>query len=156
MVGLGKLIMLMACVAHASAFVASKSAFMAKQTLSGSDAVASPLRFSPQAGTESESSSLAFAPTLEPSSAPVGPKKLMSVSPQAFSPPAPAPGAGLLSPNVVSRLHSGTFFDEETKLVVDEFLGQYEKEGPLSCLPFLSSPSLLNELTKAMGESIGV
>ncbi|GMI04297.1 hypothetical protein TrLO_g11523 [Triparma laevis f. longispina] len=111
--------------------------------------------YSLQGRATPRSNPLAFAPS-EPSSAPaVRSKKLMSVAPSAFSPPPPSPGAGLLSPNVVSRLHSGTFFDEETKMVVDEFLGCYEREGPMGCLPFLSSPPLLSELSKAMGESIG-
>ncbi|GMI28939.1 hypothetical protein TrCOL_g12313 [Triparma columacea] len=65
-----------------------------------------------------------------------------------------APGCvpGLLSPATVAKLElSRLGFDESTADCVNSFLRTYRSDGPLACLPYLSDPHVLPQLTKAMG-----
>jgi hypothetical protein len=59
---------------------------------------------------------------------------------------------GLLSPEVVMRIadiHEG---DLERDGALHSFLKTYRSHGPMACLPMLSDPCVLPELTKAMRE----
>mmetsp|Transcript_9523 Transcript_9523/g.17182 ORF Transcript_9523/g.17182 Transcript_9523/m.17182 type:complete len:191 (-) Transcript_9523:439-1011(-) len=58
---------------------------------------------------------------------------------------------GLLSPEVVMRIADGAN-DLEQGEPLHRFLKLYQSRGPMACLPMLSDPSVLPELTKAMRE----
>mmetsp|Transcript_16906 Transcript_16906/g.27304 ORF Transcript_16906/g.27304 Transcript_16906/m.27304 type:complete len:194 (-) Transcript_16906:410-991(-) len=58
---------------------------------------------------------------------------------------------GLLSPEVVMRIADGANDMEEGE-PLHRFLKLYKSRGPMACLPMLSDPSVLPELTKAMRE----
>eukprot|EP00584_Thalassiosira_punctigera_P009076 CAMPEP_0172529546 /NCGR_PEP_ID=MMETSP1067-20121228/3606_1 /TAXON_ID=265564 ORGANISM="Thalassiosira punctigera, Strain Tpunct2005C2" /NCGR_SAMPLE_ID=MMETSP1067 /ASSEMBLY_ACC=CAM_ASM_000444 /LENGTH=182 /DNA_ID=CAMNT_0013313617 /DNA_START=32 /DNA_END=580 /DNA_ORIENTATION=+ len=55
---------------------------------------------------------------------------------------------GLLSPEVVTRI--GDMNDVEEGGPLHQFLKTYKREGPMACLPMLSDPCMLPELTRAM------
>ncbi|KAL7461135.1 hypothetical protein ACHAXS_001563 [Conticribra weissflogii] len=57
---------------------------------------------------------------------------------------------GLLSPEVVMRI--ADTFDLEQDGPLHKFLKTYKSRGPMACLPMLSDPSILPELTRAMRE----
>eukprot|EP00587_Corethron_hystrix_P016877 CAMPEP_0113318096 /NCGR_PEP_ID=MMETSP0010_2-20120614/12780_1 /TAXON_ID=216773 ORGANISM="Corethron hystrix, Strain 308" /NCGR_SAMPLE_ID=MMETSP0010_2 /ASSEMBLY_ACC=CAM_ASM_000155 /LENGTH=143 /DNA_ID=CAMNT_0000175287 /DNA_START=377 /DNA_END=808 /DNA_ORIENTATION=+ /assembly_acc=CAM_ASM_000155 len=59
---------------------------------------------------------------------------------------------GLLSPRTVERLQHN--IDGSTSGAVRSFLRTYENEGPMACLPYLSDPHVLPELTSAMRDSM--
>jgi len=59
---------------------------------------------------------------------------------------------GLLSPRTVQRLTYNC--DVSTSRAVHSFLQTYESEGPMACLPYLSDPDILPELTRAMRDSL--
>lgn len=56
---------------------------------------------------------------------------------------------GLLSPEVVMRIAAENN-DIEMGTPLHKFLKMYRSRGPMACLPLLSDPSVLPELTKAM------
>jgi len=58
---------------------------------------------------------------------------------------------GLLSPEVVMRI-ADTQDELELGAPVHKFLKTYKKHGPMACLPMLSDPCVLPELTRAMRE----
>ena len=58
---------------------------------------------------------------------------------------------GLLSPEVVTRI-ADTHDDLEFGAPLHKFLKTYKRRGPVACLPMLSDPCVLPELTKAMRE----
>eukprot|EP00571_Detonula_confervacea_P013881 CAMPEP_0172301038 /NCGR_PEP_ID=MMETSP1058-20130122/3014_1 /TAXON_ID=83371 /ORGANISM="Detonula confervacea, Strain CCMP 353" /LENGTH=145 /DNA_ID=CAMNT_0013011027 /DNA_START=245 /DNA_END=682 /DNA_ORIENTATION=- len=59
---------------------------------------------------------------------------------------------GLLSPEVVMRI-ADTHGDElEQGAPLHKFLKTYKSHGPMACLPMLSDPCVLPELTRAMRE----
>jgi len=62
--------------------------------------------------------------------------------------PSFATAHGALSPEVVSRIADRYDLEEDDAL--HRFLKTYKREGPLACLPMLSDPAVLPELTKAM------
>lgn len=55
---------------------------------------------------------------------------------------------GLLSPEVFMRI--ADTHDADAGGPVRDFLKTYRKKGPMACLPMLSDPCVLPELTKAM------
>lgn len=55
---------------------------------------------------------------------------------------------GLLSPEVVMRIADSNDLDQDGAL--HKFLTTYKRQGPMACLPMLSDPSILPELTRAM------
>ncbi|KAL7534422.1 hypothetical protein ACHAXR_007961 [Thalassiosira sp. AJA248-18] len=57
---------------------------------------------------------------------------------------------GLLSPEVVMRIADAN--DLEQGGALHTFLKMYKRKGPMACLPMLSDPNVLPELTKAMRE----
>ena len=57
---------------------------------------------------------------------------------------------GLLSPEVVTRIADAN--DLEEGGVLHRFLKTYKRSGPMACLPMLSDPCVLPELTRAMRE----
>lgn len=57
---------------------------------------------------------------------------------------------GILSPEVVMRIDDTHRSHLEAGEPLDRFLTKYKKEGPMACLPLLSDPCVLPELTKAM------
>jgi len=59
---------------------------------------------------------------------------------------------GLLSPRTVKRLDST--YDGSASSAVSSFLHTYKNDGPMACLPFLSDPIILPELTRAMRDSM--
>lgn len=60
---------------------------------------------------------------------------------------------GLLSPEVFMRISDATNNDElELGGPLHEFLKTYRSSGPMACLPLLSDPIVLPELTRAMRE----
>jgi len=59
---------------------------------------------------------------------------------------------GLLSPRTVKRLDST--YDGSASSAVTSFLHTYKNDGPMACLPFLSDPIILPELTRAMRDSM--
>lgn len=58
---------------------------------------------------------------------------------------------GLLSPEVVMRI-ADTQDELEAGAPLHDFLKLYKSRGPMACLPMLSDPCVLPELTKAMRE----
>lgn len=58
---------------------------------------------------------------------------------------------GLLSPEVVMRI-ADTQDELEVGAPLHKFLKTYKSSGPMACLPMLSDPCILPELTKAMRE----
>jgi len=64
--------------------------------------------------------------------------------------PSFATAHGALSPEVVRRIADR--YDLEQDDALHRFLKTYKREGPLACLPFLSDPAILPELTRAMRE----
>lgn len=58
---------------------------------------------------------------------------------------------GLLSPEVVMRI-ADTQDDLEVGAPLHKFLKLYKSRGPMACLPMLSDPCVLPELTRAMRE----
>jgi hypothetical protein len=57
---------------------------------------------------------------------------------------------GLLSPEVVMRIADSNDLEEGGAL--HKFLVTYKRKGPMACIPMLSDPSILPELTSAMRE----
>jgi len=57
---------------------------------------------------------------------------------------------GLLSPEVVMRIADSNDLEQGGPL--HKFLKTYKSRGPMACLPMLSDPCILPELTKAMRE----
>jgi len=57
---------------------------------------------------------------------------------------------GLLSPEVVMRIADMNDLEEGGPL--HKFLKMYKRKGPMACLPMLSDPCVLPQLTKAMRE----
>mmetsp|Transcript_5075 Transcript_5075/g.10965 ORF Transcript_5075/g.10965 Transcript_5075/m.10965 type:complete len:192 (-) Transcript_5075:160-735(-) len=57
---------------------------------------------------------------------------------------------GLLSPEVVARIADANDLVEDSPL--HRFLKTYRRNGPVACLPMLSDPCVLPELTRAMRE----
>lgn len=55
---------------------------------------------------------------------------------------------GLLSPEVVMRIADAN--DLEADGALHKFLRTYKRRGPMACLPMLSDPEILPELTRAM------
>lgn len=64
--------------------------------------------------------------------------------------PSFATAHGLLSPEVVMRI--ADTHDLEQGGPLHQFLKTYKSRGPMACLPMLSDPSVLPELTRAMRE----
>ena len=56
---------------------------------------------------------------------------------------------GLLSPETVSRMDENTHGGSGNR-VVAQFLQMYRRNGPMSCLPMLSDPTILPHLTRAL------
>jgi len=94
-----------------------------------------------------------------PSSSPVSQTSIMAASitdsdvssPQVRQDTLPSFRAanGLLSPQTVERLDG---ISDGSSVAVQYFLHTYRKFGPMACLPILSDPEVLPELTKAMRE----
>ena len=59
---------------------------------------------------------------------------------------------GLLSPEVVMRIADVHDGDLERDGALHSFLKTYKTHGPMACLPMLSDPCVLPELTRAMRE----
>ncbi len=59
---------------------------------------------------------------------------------------------GLLSPEVVMRMMDAHADDERASPALMNFLELYGSRGPMACLPMLSDPSVLPELTRVMRE----
>lgn len=57
---------------------------------------------------------------------------------------------GMLSPEVVMRIADNNVLELGGPL--HKFLKMYKSQGPMACLPMLSDPCVLPELTKAMRE----
>jgi len=58
---------------------------------------------------------------------------------------------GLLHPHTVMRLEEATSSSRiKNTAAVNYFLETYKEFGPMACLPILSDPEVLPELTKAM------
>ena len=58
---------------------------------------------------------------------------------------------GLLSPEVVMRIADNASGREmELDGPLHRFLKTYRRRGPMACLPLLSDPTVLPELTRAM------
>ena len=60
---------------------------------------------------------------------------------------------GLLSPQTVKRLDEKARNSAEINDAISYFLDTYKEYGPMACLPMLSDPQVLPELTRAMRES---
>jgi hypothetical protein len=78
--------------------------------------------------------------------------KLPAMSQSVLAPsdtlPSFATAHGILSPEVVSRIADSC--DVELDGALHKFLKTYKSRGPMACLPMLSDPSVLPELTRAM------
>lgn len=61
---------------------------------------------------------------------------------------------GLLSPEVVMRMMDFHENDPSSSPALESFLNLYGTRGPMACLPMLSDPSVLPELTRAMREIV--
>ncbi|KAL3823528.1 hypothetical protein ACHAXA_007206 [Cyclostephanos tholiformis] len=59
---------------------------------------------------------------------------------------------GLLSPEVVMRILDAHECYPYSSPAISNFLELYRSRGPMACLPMLSDPTVLPELTKAMRE----
>jgi len=58
---------------------------------------------------------------------------------------------GLLHPHTVMRLEEASSLSKiKNSAAVNYFLDTYREFGPMACLPILSDPDVLPELTKAM------
>lgn len=64
--------------------------------------------------------------------------------------PSFATAHGALSPEVVRRIADR--YDLEQDDALHGFLMTYKRKGPLACVPMLSDPAILPELTRAMRE----
>lgn len=61
---------------------------------------------------------------------------------------------GILSPETVMRMEEMVQAQGQTSAAVDQFLKQYRRQGPMSCLSMLSDPDVLPHLTKAMRDAV--
>lgn len=58
---------------------------------------------------------------------------------------------GLLHPHTVMRLEEASYSSKiRNSAAIDRFLDTYKEQGPMACIPFLSDPNVLPELTNAM------
>lgn len=61
---------------------------------------------------------------------------------------------GMLSPETVMRMEEMVELDGHSSDAVDQFLKQYRREGPMSCLSMLSDPEVLPHLARAMRDVV--
>lgn len=73
-----------------------------------------------------------------------------SILAEGDAPPSFSMAHGILSPAVVTRIADSNDLEEGGAL--HRFLKTYKRKGPMACLPMLSDPCILPELTKAMRE----